>query len=166
MRTVAQSMARELGSKNIHVAHMFPERCALKHGDGILDPEAIAENCSGSRPGSRPALIAPGQFADRRRKALGFSSRRRRSVTRSSALHQSRPASHCRWRALQADGGRLSCRSQCLGDAGQELCEKIISIDYFDRLQGLGNGLDGTLPVAHLRHRRGDGHQGPCVRTY
>ena len=45
MHTVAQSMTRGWGPKNIHVAHMFPERCALKHRDGILDPEAIAENC-------------------------------------------------------------------------------------------------------------------------
>lgn len=58
LRAVAQSMARELGPKNIHVAHvvidgaidtafiadMFPERYALKDRDGILDPEAIAEN--------------------------------------------------------------------------------------------------------------------------
>ena len=58
LRAVAQSLARELGPKNIHVAHvvidgaidtdfiadMFPERYALKDRDGILDPEAIAEN--------------------------------------------------------------------------------------------------------------------------
>lgn len=58
LRAVAQSMARELGPKNIHVAHvvidgaidtafiadMFPERYALKDRDGILDPEAVAEN--------------------------------------------------------------------------------------------------------------------------
>ena len=58
LRAVAQSMARELGPKNIHVAHvvidgaidtafiadMFPERYALKDRDGILDPEAIAEH--------------------------------------------------------------------------------------------------------------------------
>ncbi len=58
LRAVAQSMARELGPKNIHVAHvvidgaidtefiadMFPERYALKDRDGILDPDAIAEN--------------------------------------------------------------------------------------------------------------------------
>lgn len=58
LRAVAQSMARELGPKNIHVAHvvidgaidtefiaeMFPERYALRDRDGILDPEAIAEN--------------------------------------------------------------------------------------------------------------------------
>lgn len=58
LRAVAQSMARELGPQNIHVAHvvidgaidtafiadMFPERYALKDRDGILDPEAIAEN--------------------------------------------------------------------------------------------------------------------------
>ncbi len=58
LRAVAQSMARELGPLNIHVAHividgaidtefiadMFPERYATKDRDGILDPEAIAEN--------------------------------------------------------------------------------------------------------------------------
>ena len=57
LRALAQSMARELGPKNIHVAHVvvdgaidtefirtnFPERAALKDRDGILDPEAIAE---------------------------------------------------------------------------------------------------------------------------
>lgn len=58
LRALAQSMARELGPKGIHVAHvvidgaidtefieqMFPERYALKDRDGILDPEVIAEN--------------------------------------------------------------------------------------------------------------------------
>ncbi len=58
LRALAQSMARELGPKGIHVAHvvidgaidtafvkdMFPERYALKGRDGILDPEAIAES--------------------------------------------------------------------------------------------------------------------------
>ena len=58
LRAVAQSMARELGPAGIHVAHVvidgaidtawirenFPERAALKGQDGILDPEAIAEN--------------------------------------------------------------------------------------------------------------------------
>jgi NAD(P)-dependent dehydrogenase (short-subunit alcohol dehydrogenase family) len=58
LRAVAQSMARELGPAGIHVAHIvidgaidtawirenFPERAALKSQDGILDPEAIAEN--------------------------------------------------------------------------------------------------------------------------
>ena len=58
LRALAQSMARELGPKGIHVAHVvvdgaidtafiaenFPERYALKADDGILDPEAIAEN--------------------------------------------------------------------------------------------------------------------------
>ncbi len=57
LRALAQSMARELGPKGIHVAHvvidgaidtqfieeMFPERYALKDQDGILDPEHIAE---------------------------------------------------------------------------------------------------------------------------
>lgn len=58
LRALAQSMARELGPQNIHVAHIiidgaidtafirerFPERYALKSADGILDPEHIAEN--------------------------------------------------------------------------------------------------------------------------
>jgi len=58
LRAVAQSMARELGPAGIHVAHVvidgaidtawirenFPERAALKSQDGILDPDAIAEN--------------------------------------------------------------------------------------------------------------------------
>jgi len=58
LRALAQSMARELGPQGIHVAHIvidgaidtafirdnFPERYALKEQDGILDPEAIAEN--------------------------------------------------------------------------------------------------------------------------
>ena len=58
LRAVAQSMARELGPAGIHVAHAvidgaidtawirenFPERAALKGEDGILNPDAIAEN--------------------------------------------------------------------------------------------------------------------------
>jgi NAD(P)-dependent dehydrogenase (short-subunit alcohol dehydrogenase family) len=58
LRALAQSMARELGPKNIHVAHVvvdgaidtefirttFPERYALKDQGGILSPEHIAEN--------------------------------------------------------------------------------------------------------------------------
>jgi len=58
LRALAQSMARELGPEGIHVAHVvvdgaidtpfirdtFPERYKLKEQDGILDPEAIAEN--------------------------------------------------------------------------------------------------------------------------
>jgi NAD(P)-dependent dehydrogenase (short-subunit alcohol dehydrogenase family) len=58
LRALAQSMARELGPQNIHVAHvlidgaidtdfirtLFPERYALKSVDGILNPEHIAEN--------------------------------------------------------------------------------------------------------------------------
>ena len=58
LRALAQSMARELGPEGIHVAHLvidgaidtpfirenFPERYKLKESDGILDPEAIAEN--------------------------------------------------------------------------------------------------------------------------
>ena len=57
LRALAQSMARELGPRNVHVAHVvvdgaidtafirdnFPERYRLKERDGILDPEAIAE---------------------------------------------------------------------------------------------------------------------------
>ena len=58
LRALAQSMARELGPKGIHVAHVvvdgaidtafirdtFPERYALKAQDGILNPDHIAEN--------------------------------------------------------------------------------------------------------------------------
>jgi NAD(P)-dependent dehydrogenase (short-subunit alcohol dehydrogenase family) len=58
LRALAQSIARELGPKNIHVAHVivdgaidtdfirtnFPERYALKDQDGILNPDHIAEN--------------------------------------------------------------------------------------------------------------------------
>jgi NAD(P)-dependent dehydrogenase (short-subunit alcohol dehydrogenase family) len=58
LRALAQSMARELGPQGLHVAHVvidgaidtafirdnFPERYALKEQDGILDPDAIAEN--------------------------------------------------------------------------------------------------------------------------
>jgi short-subunit dehydrogenase len=58
LRALAQSMARELGPKNIHVAHVvvdgaidtefirenFPERYATKSDDGILNPEHLAEN--------------------------------------------------------------------------------------------------------------------------
>jgi NAD(P)-dependent dehydrogenase (short-subunit alcohol dehydrogenase family) len=57
LRSLAQSMARELGPQGIHVAHLiidgaidtpwikenFPERHALKDEGGILDPEAIAD---------------------------------------------------------------------------------------------------------------------------
>ncbi|MBL8378416.1 MAG: SDR family oxidoreductase [Burkholderiales bacterium] len=57
LRALAQSMARELGPKGIHVAHSiidgaidtafiretFPERYAKKAEDGIVDPDAIAE---------------------------------------------------------------------------------------------------------------------------
>jgi short-subunit dehydrogenase len=57
LRALAQSMARELGPKNIHVAHVvvdgaidtafiresFPERYALKAHDGILEPEHVAD---------------------------------------------------------------------------------------------------------------------------
>ena len=56
LRGMAQSMARELGPKGIHVTHVvvdgaidtdfirsnFPERYALKDRDGILNPEHIA----------------------------------------------------------------------------------------------------------------------------
>jgi NAD(P)-dependent dehydrogenase (short-subunit alcohol dehydrogenase family) len=58
LRALAQSMARELGPRGIHVAHVvidgaidtefirenFPERYALKEQDGILNPEHIAES--------------------------------------------------------------------------------------------------------------------------
>jgi NAD(P)-dependent dehydrogenase (short-subunit alcohol dehydrogenase family) len=58
LRALAQSAARELGPKGIHVAHIvidgaidtdfirtqFPERYAQKAEHGILDPEAIAAN--------------------------------------------------------------------------------------------------------------------------
>jgi short-subunit dehydrogenase len=58
LRALAQSMARELGPRGLHVAHVvidggidtefirenFPERYALKEKDGILNPEHIAEN--------------------------------------------------------------------------------------------------------------------------
>jgi NAD(P)-dependent dehydrogenase (short-subunit alcohol dehydrogenase family) len=58
LRALAQSMARELGPRGIHVAHTiidgaidtefirenFPERYAMKVDDGILNPDHIAEN--------------------------------------------------------------------------------------------------------------------------
>ena len=58
IRALAQSMARELGPMNIHVAHIivdgaidtdfirdnFPEKYATKDQDGILNPDHIAEN--------------------------------------------------------------------------------------------------------------------------
>jgi NAD(P)-dependent dehydrogenase (short-subunit alcohol dehydrogenase family) len=58
LRSLAQSMARELGPQGLHVAHVivdgaidtqfiaenFPQRYALKDQDGILNPDAIAEN--------------------------------------------------------------------------------------------------------------------------
>lgn len=57
LRALAQSLSRELGSSNVHVAHViidgaidtafirdnFPERHALKSVDGILAPEHIAD---------------------------------------------------------------------------------------------------------------------------
>lgn len=57
LRALAQSMARELGPKGVHVAHTiidgaidtawiaenFPERYKLKTDDGILNPEHIAD---------------------------------------------------------------------------------------------------------------------------
>jgi NAD(P)-dependent dehydrogenase (short-subunit alcohol dehydrogenase family) len=56
LRALAQSMARELGPKGIHVAQViidaaidtefirenFPQRYALKEREGIVDPESIA----------------------------------------------------------------------------------------------------------------------------
>ena len=58
LRALAQSMARELGPRGIHVGHVvvdgaidtefirstFPERYALKDQDGILNPDHIADN--------------------------------------------------------------------------------------------------------------------------
>jgi NAD(P)-dependent dehydrogenase (short-subunit alcohol dehydrogenase family) len=58
LRALAQSMARELGPRGIHVAHVvidgaidtefirsnFPERYELKEQEGILNPDHIAEN--------------------------------------------------------------------------------------------------------------------------
>lgn len=58
LRALAQSMARELGPRGIHVAHLviddaidtefirtsFPGRYALKEHYGILNPEHIAED--------------------------------------------------------------------------------------------------------------------------
>ena len=58
IRALAQSMARDLGPMNIHVAHVvvdgaidtdfirdnFPEKYATKDQDGILNPEHIADN--------------------------------------------------------------------------------------------------------------------------
>jgi len=58
LRTLAQSMPRELGPEGIHVAHIvvdgaidtrwiresFPDRYARKEREGILDPAAVAEN--------------------------------------------------------------------------------------------------------------------------
>ena len=57
LRSLAQSMAKELGPQGVHVAHVvidgaidtpwirenFPDRAALKSEDGILEPDAIAE---------------------------------------------------------------------------------------------------------------------------
>lgn len=57
-RALSQSMARELGPKGIHVAHIivdgpidgefvrttFPELVAARPADGLLDPNAIAHN--------------------------------------------------------------------------------------------------------------------------
>ena len=58
LRALAQSMARELGPRGVHVAHVivdgaidtefirrnFPQRYALKEQGGILNPEHIADN--------------------------------------------------------------------------------------------------------------------------
>jgi NAD(P)-dependent dehydrogenase (short-subunit alcohol dehydrogenase family) len=58
LRALAQSMARELGPRGIHVAHVvvdgaidtafirdnFPERYALKDQEGIVNPEHIADS--------------------------------------------------------------------------------------------------------------------------
>lgn len=58
LRALAQSMARELGPKNIHVAHVvidaavdtawiaenLPDAATLKEQEGIVDPDALAAN--------------------------------------------------------------------------------------------------------------------------
>ena len=58
LRALSQSMARELGPKGVHVAHVvidgmidseavrgrFPDRVAAKGDDGMMSPDAIAEN--------------------------------------------------------------------------------------------------------------------------
>ena len=58
LRALAQSMSRELGPRNIHVAHVvvdgaidtefirsnFPDKYATKADDGILNPDHIADN--------------------------------------------------------------------------------------------------------------------------
>ena len=58
LRALAQSMARELGPQNIHVAHVvidaavdtawinanFPDATELKNKDGIVDPDELADN--------------------------------------------------------------------------------------------------------------------------
>jgi short-subunit dehydrogenase len=58
LRALAQSMARELGPRGIHVAHVvvdgaidtefirenFPQRYALKDQDGIVNPDHIADS--------------------------------------------------------------------------------------------------------------------------
>ncbi|GAB3468168.1 short-chain dehydrogenase [Polaromonas eurypsychrophila] len=58
LRALAQSMARELGPRGIHVAHVvvdgaidtafirdnFPERYAMKDQDGIVNPDHIADS--------------------------------------------------------------------------------------------------------------------------
>lgn len=58
LRALAQSMARELGPQNIHVAHVvidaavdtawimenIPQAAELKENDGIIDPDALADN--------------------------------------------------------------------------------------------------------------------------
>ncbi|EIK94654.1 short chain dehydrogenase/reductase [Pseudomonas sp. M47T1] len=58
LRALAQSMARELGPRNLHVAHVivdgaidtefirtqFPDKYAEKDQDGILNPDHIADN--------------------------------------------------------------------------------------------------------------------------
>ncbi len=58
LRALAQSMARELGPQNIHVAHVVidaavdtawimennPQAAKLKDQDGIVDPDALANN--------------------------------------------------------------------------------------------------------------------------
>ena len=43
LRGLAQSLAREFGPKNIHVAHFVIDGRIGKTNDGMLDPDAIAE---------------------------------------------------------------------------------------------------------------------------
>ncbi len=55
LRQVAQSMARELGPKNIHVAHLVI--------DGMIDNRRTRERMAGRREGSAPDLPPDGMLA-------------------------------------------------------------------------------------------------------